>query len=79
MYNKNNVDTIILEVKKITNDFQNILDKNDAINLGIFKQSGNGSGDRQQICKIFYTTYIYYILYLSYTLLLRFFYSINVF
>lgn len=59
MYNKNNVDTIILEVKRLTNDFQDILDKNDAINLGIFKQSGNGSGDRQQICKIFYTTYIY--------------------
>ncbi len=49
----------ILQVMVYTNNFQDILKKEDAVKLGIFKDSGNGSGNRQPLCKLFYTTYIY--------------------
>ena len=50
---------VISEVKTITNDYKTILSLEDAKRLKLHNGPGNGTGDRQVICKLFCVTYIY--------------------
>ena len=49
-----------IKIKKMTNNYNDILPKEKAIELGIFpKNTNNGVGNRCIICKLYYVTYIY--------------------
>ena len=53
------ISDVISEVKKLTNNYTTILSLEDAKRLKLHKGVGNGTGDRQLICKLFCSTYIY--------------------
>jgi hypothetical protein len=52
-------DSLVTQVKTMTNNYSEILSVEQAVKLGIHGGPGNGSGDRMAITKIFINTTIY--------------------
>ena len=50
---------LISTIQEVTNNYTDILSLEQAIEYNLFERGGNGSGDRQKICRLFYVTKIY--------------------